>query len=469
MMTTAEIAVAGAGPAGAVIALQLARLGHRVVLIASRSSSRRHSSESLTPGVAEQLAFIDARDVLDASRPRPTSEIELRWHSGRYERRPEMKAGYLVDRSRFDAELVATAGRTGVDILAADVRSAERHAAGWRLECDSGDGPLALSSRLLVDAAGRHGLLPKRGRRRGHRLLAVSGRWRGAGVPSSIRLASSARCWAWGAPMAADAYEATVFLDPRDLEAGGRSIERRYRTLVDACELLDRAGAADLLGPVGACDATPYVDLDAVGADFIKIGDAALAVDPLSSAGVQIAIQSGVAGAIAVHTLLSDGEDGLVAEFWANELTRRSRQHAAWSAEFYRAAAERFASSFWRSRSAIAQPNAQPAPRLEQKALPAPAQALRLSRSLGFTDAPCIVGCKVESRAVITHPASSDPVAFLGETDLPVLLRQIRPGMSAAAVLQSWMRHVDPTRAITILSWTWQRGLIKAAPPDPAS
>ena len=52
------------------------------------------------------------------------------------------------------------------------------------------------------------------------------------------------------------------------------------------------------------------------------------AVDPLSSAGVQIAIQSGVAGAIAVHTLLTDGEDELVAEFWANELTRRSRQHA---------------------------------------------------------------------------------------------------------------------------------------------
>jgi hypothetical protein len=318
----------------------------------------------------------------------------------------------------------------------------------------------------LVDAAGRHGLLPKRWRRRGHRLLAVSGRWRGSGLPSSMRLASSAQCWAWGAPTAAEAYEATVFLDPRDFEVGGRSIERRYRTLVDACELLDRAVAAELLGPVGACDATPYVDLDAVGADFIKIGDAALAVDPLSSAGVQIAIQSGVAGAIAVHTLLTDGEDELVAEFWANELTRRSRQHAVWSAEFYRVAAERFASSFWRSRSAVALPNAQPAARLEQKALPAPAQGLRLSCSLGFADAPCIVGCKIERRTVVTHSASSDPVAFLGETDLPVLLHEIRPGMSAAAVFQSWMRHVDPSRAFTILSWTWQRGLVEAAPPD---
>jgi flavin-dependent dehydrogenase len=468
MTRTTEIAIVGAGPAGAVMALQLARLGHRVVLIAGKSSSHCHNIETLTPGVAEQLAFLGARPILDAPHTRRTSEVELRWQSDRYE--PHHKAGFLIDRDAFDAELVGIAVRNGSDILAADAMSVRRHADGWRLDCHCGDGPLALSSRLLVDATGRRGVLPKRRRLRSHRLLAVHGCWRGAYVPSAIRLASSERCWAWGAPVAGEAYEATVFLDPRDLEAEGKSIELRYRALIDACGLLDRAGAAELIGPVRACDATPYVDRDAVGTDFIKIGDAALAIDPLSSSGVQTAIQSGVSGAIAVRTLMNNvGDDELVATFWTSEVTRHSRQHASWSAGFYRTAAARFGTPFWRSRSALAEPNAAPPASAEQRTLPGPAQTLRLSSSLVFADAPCVIGSKIQRRPVVTHSTSGEPLAFLGGTDLPALLRHVRPGMSAAAVLQSWTQQVDPSRAIAILSWTWEHGFIEPAAPEAVS
>jgi flavin-dependent dehydrogenase len=459
-MRKCEIAVVGAGPAGAVIAWRLAQLGHQVVLIAAGGSSSRTRSESVTPGVAEQLTFLNASRVLDRLRPSVSAGIEQRWHSDRYDQRAELKVGYVVDRNSFDSELRASARSCGVHVLTAVARSARRDAGGWRLECDCNDRPLALQSEFLVDAGGRRGFLSKRRRRKGYHLLALNGRWRGADLPSCIRLASSSRCWGWGTPLAADLYEATIFLDPKEFGGQGPSLEARYRGLVDCCELRDRAGAARLYGPVTACNATPHIDLNAVGEDFIKVGDAALAVDPLSSAGIQIAIQSGVVGAIAVHTLRTDGQHALVAEFWADELARRNRRHMSWSGEFYQRAADHFANSFWCSRSAVVRHDLQPAASVEHGLLPPPALALRISCSLRFADAPCIVGSKIERRSAVTHPRLDHPVAFFGDAYLPELLDQIRPGMNAAAIMHSWMRRVGPIRAVKILSWLWQREMI---------
>src|SRR5262249_29698815 len=51
-------------------------------------------------------------------------------------------------------------------------------------------------------------------------------------------------------------------------------------------------------------DATPYLDPDSVSPRSIKIGEAALALDPLSSSGVQKAINTALSGAVVINTLL---------------------------------------------------------------------------------------------------------------------------------------------------------------------
>ena len=72
-----------------------------------------------------------------------------------------------------------------------------------------------------------------------------------------------------------------------------------------------------MIGSVAARDATPNVSRDPVGHDYIRVGEASIAIDPLSSQGIQTALLSAVQGSAAVHTILTAGYDPLPAvEFY---------------------------------------------------------------------------------------------------------------------------------------------------------
>jgi hypothetical protein len=82
MNLTTDIAVVGGGPAGAIAALRLARLGHAVVLLHDACGRRRPACETFTASVAEQLAFLGLAAVLDRSAIRSAAEVELCWGRG---------------------------------------------------------------------------------------------------------------------------------------------------------------------------------------------------------------------------------------------------------------------------------------------------------------------------------------------------------------------------------------------------
>ena len=461
MILEAEIVVIGGGPAGAVIALRLLQLGHDVLLITRSSLPRSFTRETFTPAVADLLAFLDLEDALNGVLTHTITETEIRWHTDRYELYTPAKAGLLANRSAFDSHLLATVAHCGVNVQTVDVRSVRRIENRWCLAGEGRIGPVTLIPRVVVDATGRRGLLPKR-RCRDAPLLALSGRWRGSGLPAHVRVTTGDHFWAWGAPAEDHTYDATLFLDPHELKEGRGSLDQRYHTRVRASGLLDRARRADLAGSVQARDATPYVDVNAASVDFLKVGDACATVDPLSSAGVQIAMQSGLSGAIAVHTLRHDpAANELIRTFWSSEIVRRASRHTAWSAEFYREGAKHFDTPFWRSRAGFAGNDTLVANRTNHEPLPKPDQMLQLSELLNFSDAPCIVGNIVERRRIITHPSLSEPLAFLDGVDLPALLARISPGMKATAVLNLWSNEVDLSRSIEILSWIWRHGIIQ--------
>ncbi len=67
---------------------------------------------------------------------------------------------------------------------------------------------------------------------------------------------------------------------------------------------------AELASPVQAIDTTPYLSDDLIAIDAIRLSDAAAAIDPISSSGVQKAIQSALAGAVVVQTPCSASPSG---------------------------------------------------------------------------------------------------------------------------------------------------------------
>ena len=83
---------------------------------------------------------------------------------------------------------------------------------------------------------------------------------------------------------------------------------RRTRPAVPPAGARLRAGSADLLRGCRrlrrsrVCDASSYRFAEVVTSDAIRVGEAAFAIDPLSSSGVQTAMQTGLAAAATIRT-----------------------------------------------------------------------------------------------------------------------------------------------------------------------
>jgi flavin-dependent dehydrogenase len=456
----AEVLIAGGGPAGTTLARRLVRLGYDVMLVTESEGRRRHLLETVAPVAFEQMVFLGLLPALtDALLGTP--DCETRWGDATFLPRRPTQLGHLIDRSRFDAALLELAVAEGVPLRVGRVLHADRAGGGWRLIVAFRSGLAAVTSRLLIDATGRRGLPPRR-LRRGYRLLGLHGCWRGKRLPDVMRLASGANYWVWGAPAGNDRYATTLFLDPLKRVGDDGALAARFETLVRASGVLEGAADATPAGPVSATDATPYVDRGIVGEGYFRIGDAALAIDPLSSAGIQAALQSATAAAVAIHTLLHDpGTAGLCEAFLERGLDRRHARHAAWTATFYAEAAARFPDPFWAMRAAVGA--AIPAPSPTRAPLPAPDQPLSLDRDVQFRLEPCVVGDKVAWHRAVIHPALTEPAAFRDGIDLTALLERIRPGITAQSVIRDWAACSALGPAMSTLSWAWRRGVIGPA------
>ena len=212
-------------------------------------------------------------------------------------------------------------------------------------------------------------------------------------------------------------FKAMVFVDKsflRERNVTRAGLEAFYRELVDSSFLLDGFENARFQDKVTVYDATCYADADPVGETFIKLGDAAFTIDPLSSAGVQKALQSALAGSVVAHTLISGKGDASAAlEFLRESQQYSVEQHARWASGYYHQNTVHRHQPFWRNR-AKAPFTVRPffPDRRLQELLP---HRVTLSAETLIKASPCIVGNIVERRPTLYHPSLARPVAYWTE------------------------------------------------------
>ena len=214
-----------------------------------------------------------------------------------------------------------------------------------------------------------------------------------------------------------------------------------------------------------AIDATPYLGSDCVAPTRIQLGDAALALDPISSSGVQKAIQGALSGAIVANTLLR-----------RPELT-----DAALS--FYRAQLSRcIGAASPLGRRALSRGRRQLRPSLLAAALgsarqrstrrrfrPLTSRALattpvQLSRELEFVRTPCLQGDFVSLASALHHPRLASPLVFLGGRELAPLLHQLPPGQTPLQIAQSWSNRMPLESGMAIAGWLVGHGILVEQP-----
>jgi flavin-dependent dehydrogenase len=462
----AEVCVIGGGPTGAALASRLATLGHDVVVVERHAFPRPHVGESVSPGVWPLLELLGARAAVEAAGFPRSVRARVRWGEPERLRSTVAQPGITVDRGAFDQLLLINARRAGATVFqTATARRCVLGADGWKVEIATADGTRVIRARFLADATGRRRVLCGTRRHTSVPTVALHACWRGVRAEEAqTRIEARPEGWLWGAHLRGGMFRAMAFVDLEFVRRRhGRGIERLYRSLLADSSLFDDlvAGEARLEERFRACDATCYTDENPIGDTFVKVGEACFAIDPLSSSGVQTAIQTGVAASAAVRSILAEDGDTSAAIQYYQELQEHSaRNHARLTARAYRDCEEYAEEPFWRRRAAQApavRPTHPPTPLADL--LPA---RVRLTRDAILLPSPCVVGDRVELRRALSHPTLSRPVAYLGGVEVAPLLDRLTDDRALGDVLTDWQRILASGAAVSIAGWLVQRGLIEA-------
>ncbi|MET7756158.1 FAD-dependent oxidoreductase [Streptomyces sp. NPDC005389] len=365
-----DAVVAGAGPAGSVTALCLARAGHRVLLLdpgpgehpaagpagpGDRPARPAEPTESAEPAATSATAASDQppgdlprhrpraaapyrigetlppaarpllRDLgllaaLGADGHLPCTGTEAAWGSGElYERGNVLDPhgpGWHLDRVRFDAFLRGAAVDAGArPVCGVAVRRIGQQGA-WRLVVRERGEEREMPCAWVVDATGRRAVIARHGavRLRQDRLVAAYAVLPGpAPADQDLRTLVEAASDGWWYTARVPAGRLVAHLTDLDLA------DPRLRT---AAGFLERAGrtrhvrtrldgyAAGRRPDLRWAPAHGQRLAPPAGPGWVAAGDAALACDPLSSQGILTALHTGVRAARAVDRCLRGGFRG---------------------------------------------------------------------------------------------------------------------------------------------------------------
>jgi hypothetical protein len=278
-------------------------------------------------------------------------------------------------------------------------------------------------------------------------------------MPTNSKIEAASDVWYWGIPLPNGTYNAMVFVDAADFRARrAASLETSYIGLIRRSSL-GRRGAR-LSGPVRAADATSYLDNDSIGPRSIKIGEAALALDPLSSSGVQKAINTSLTAAVVVNTLLRCPQQADAAtRFYTRNLIEASDRHRSWAAGHYAVAGATRPGRFWQTRAAdVAAEPKRSAPLSNCGPALSGDCIITLSPEATLSPEPCIVGRLVAMKSALRHPGLERPVAFLGDWEVAALLQPLHRDMTVRGLMDAWQvpAHSKPA----IASWLLKHGIL---------
>lgn len=338
-MAEPRIVVLGAGPAGAATAIGLRRLGYAVTVV---SEWRRFAAvEGVSQRVLEGLRHAGLGGALSQAAIPATRQVH--WNGQQLQLNQE----FLLDRQRFDRALRDDLQRAGVSVIEGRVREVA-HEGGHLVRLDDGQ---VLQADFLVEARGRQAPLAA-DRLRGPETVSLLNVWQAnPGAPASA-VESLEDGWAWMARLEDGRCYWQVTLDAAGLPGKAGLADfcaaRRARSALVA-ELFD----AQALVPaqVHARSSTAILAGECVGQDWIRVGDAAMAVDPLSGNGIFQSLSSALQAPVVINTLLRRPERaGVARQFHQQRIEQLFLRFARIGRDFYGQEQGRVGQPFWARR-----------------------------------------------------------------------------------------------------------------------
>ncbi|MGF7212774.1 flavin-dependent dehydrogenase [Skermanella aerolata] len=357
-----DVVVVGGGPAGATAALTLARSGLSVLLVERSTRWPIRTGEGLPPMARPLLESLGLWERFRAAGHLPSSGNRSAWGSSELFETDFIfnpyGHGWHLDRSVFDAMIVAAAEQAGVLRLSATRVAWEPTAAGGALRIHQDGRELTATARAVLDCSGQAAAIVHRlGARRIHRdklvaVVALHRPGRGGDVDSTTLVEAAPDGWWYTALLPGD-RRVFVYLTDGDL--------LDVRAARDVTEWLARLKRTDHLQqiherfeykvlvpptivPAGSSKLCP-----AAGDGWIAAGDSAISFDPLSSQGIVTAMSLGQQAALSMLNAWKGDVDAITS--YLSTIDRLERDYMARRHRYY-ALERRWAESpFWSRRS----------------------------------------------------------------------------------------------------------------------
>lgn len=324
-----DVIVAGAGPAGAIAARDLARAGARVALVDGSFPREKPCGGGVT---ARALALIGPEMPEIGPSGRTIDAVRFQAHGAAAEVRLEPGAELEVfSRERFDAALLKLAVAAGARHTSARVRAISRADQGWCVSLANG---ATLRAPWLLGADGAGGMVRRkvfRAFERRHLSIAAGSYVDGADCHEIVIGFVERPCgYLWSFPRPGHLAVGACAQADEASTSEMHAITDRWLDSYSAAAGLPRRRYA---WPIPSLDAHDLDGERPSGPGWMLLGDAAGLVDPITREGIYFAIRSGM---LAAKSLL--GEDG-AREYTAairGEIHAELRRAAALKAGFFR-------------------------------------------------------------------------------------------------------------------------------------
>lgn len=319
------VLIAGGGAAGAATALSLAGRGIRCMIVETALRPQMKIGETIPPHITPLLQKLGLMELLQTPAHLPCYGNRFVWGHATPADKTFLfyihREGWHLDRSSFEAQLHARVTATGTPYLQ-----------GWQLSgCTQQNGKWQVTARnaageeqyfccdFIVDATGKRSRVAKMQgvvRHNTDRLTGVSVCYNNcAEVQQYTYIEAVQQGWWYAAPLSGNRLVVSYMTDADLLSP----------VMTQPADFLAAAKQTALIGPLlGTASATAvnihtaatgYLQ-ERYGHNWLAVGDAALAYDPVSSYGISSALESGYYAGHAIADTLAGNKDALPAYDW---------------------------------------------------------------------------------------------------------------------------------------------------------
>jgi flavin-dependent dehydrogenase len=458
-LSSYDIVVAGAGPAGITAAVKLHHFGFQVLLIAGSSSAYISELQSLSPGfftLAETIGLDPERIYKLLT---PVLKSQRRWSEIIEEK--ESGSGFLTERFYFDRKLLMMAEELGVKVLKpGKIINSMFLNDLWELEINQ-EGILGtIKTKFLVDATGKKSIIRGKKNRVGPQTVAITASWKNTSYPSaSTFLESSPSCWIWGGRSHDEIFHATLFADPGEISGRSKLMEL-YSQVLGKSKLFKACVEGSIISKITAVETTPYYYEGPAGLNFIKTGESNLGFDPISSQGVQNTMSNAIQAAIVVNTLYKyPSNAGAALEFYRSQQQKTLRKHLTLTTETYLSALPWQDQPFWKNR--IRKTSTLPHISFPQSGKWDSSTEVRVSSETSYKSVACIFGDQIVLKKGIVHPFLDEPIVYYGNLDAAKIVNSISGKVTISGLIDSWADLMSNESAIQLIQTFKRFGILE--------